>query len=90
MTTARRATPSQFSFASGTLTLDDVPLAKAIADLDRWYDVDIRLSDSALAAKEVGGVFAAGSLSDVSGILEVGLNVLRVVRNGRVLTLLPR
>lgn len=81
--------PGAFSFASGVLTVEDMPLPRAIPELDRWYDADIRLGDSALVTQRMQGKFAAGSLSDLKGILELTFNV-RVVREGRVLTLFPR
>ena len=85
----RIATPSQFSFATGLLTIDDAYLPAAIPDLDRWYDTDIRLGNPALAKRDIGGTFAAGSIADLATNLELMLNV-RVVRDGRVLTLYPR
>jgi transmembrane sensor len=83
------ANPDQFSFAFGMLTLDNVPLAQAIPELNRWYDADIRLGDSALATQRVIGGFKAGSLTDLAGILELTFNV-RVVRDGQTLTLYPK
>jgi ferric-dicitrate binding protein FerR (iron transport regulator) len=85
----RSAEPGVFGFATGVLTLDDLFLPKAIPELDRWYDVDIRLGDPELAKRGVGGKFAAGSIADLTAILELTLDV-RVMRDGRVLTLMPR
>ena len=82
--------PAQFSFAAGVLTLDGVPFPAAIAELDRWYDADIRLGDPALAARRKSLLSEKmGSLADLSDILAQMFDV-RVVRNGRVLTLYPR
>jgi ferric-dicitrate binding protein FerR (iron transport regulator) len=83
------ADSAQFSFAMGVLTLDNVSLLKAIPELNRWYDAEIRLGDPVLANRRVVGGFTAGSLTDLSVILEHTFNV-RVVREGRVLTLYPR
>ena len=83
------ANASMFSFARGVLALDGVALPQAIVELSRWYDADIRLGDQALMTRHVKGEFAAGSLSDLTTILEWTFNV-RVVRDGRVLTLYPR
>jgi ferric-dicitrate binding protein FerR (iron transport regulator) len=85
----RPADVSRFTFASGMLTIDDLPLSAAIRELDRWYDADIRLGDTALATQLVKGEFAAGSLTDLAAMLEWTFNV-RAVRAGRVLTLFPR
>ncbi|HXC26039.1 MAG TPA: FecR domain-containing protein [Gemmatimonadaceae bacterium] len=77
---------SLFTFATGTLTLNGLSLPAAIVELDRWYDADIRLADSTLTARRIGGEFATGSLADLVTILKMTLNV-RVVRDGRVLTI---
>lgn len=81
--------PSTFTFASGVLSFDGVPLRDAIVMLDRWYDTDIRLGDPSLNSRQVAGGFTAGSLSNLTESLELMFNV-RVVRDGRVLTLYPR
>lgn len=80
---------SHFSFESNILTLNRIPLAQAIHELNRWYDADIKLGDKSLESIKVGGQFPAGSISDIVEQLEAGLNVI-VNRNGRSLTLYPR
>ena len=79
---------SPFSFATGLLTLPGLSLSDAIRELDRWYDVDIRLGDPRLANRHISGEFAAGSLADLATILELTFD-FHTVRNGRVLTLYP-
>ena len=51
----------QFNFETRVLTLKGVLFPAAIAELDRWYNVDIRLGDEALKTQHITGVFAAGS-----------------------------
>ncbi|HXC26302.1 MAG TPA: FecR domain-containing protein [Gemmatimonadaceae bacterium] len=80
---------SQFTFAAGILTINGLPLRAAIVELDRWYDADIQLGDPTLAMHPLDGEFAAGSLADLTALLELVYNV-HVVRAGRVLTLYPR
>lgn len=82
----RAVDPAQFTFASGVLTLEGVPLAQAIPELDRWYDADIQLGDSAVSHHVLAATFATGSLADLTEVLTLALDV-RVVRNGRTLTL---
>jgi len=84
-----RVDPSRFSFATGVLTFDGVPLRDAIVMLDRWFDADIRLGDATLGTQKVAGGFTAGSLSNLTESLELMFNV-RVVQDGRVLTVYPR
>lgn len=80
---------SQFSFVSGVLTLNGGLLPDVIPDLDRWYDVDIRLGDPSFRTRRLTGEYATGSLADVALLLEMTFNA-RVVRDGRVLTLYPK
>jgi ferric-dicitrate binding protein FerR (iron transport regulator) len=79
----------RFSFATGVLTLTDMPLASAIPELNRWYAADIRLGDPQLSAHRISAKLPAGSLTDLAAILETTFHV-RVVREGQVLTLYPR
>ena len=83
------ADASQFSFATGALTLPEMTLAEAIPELDRWYNVDLQLGDSTLASRHIVGEFIAGSSVDLRTILEMTFGV-RVVRAGRTLTLFSR
>jgi ferric-dicitrate binding protein FerR (iron transport regulator) len=83
----QRADPTQFTFATGVLTMNGVTLKDAIPDLDRWYSVDIRLGDSALAHKRIFGGFTSGSSSDMIMLLQLLFEQMRVVRDGRVITL---
>jgi ferric-dicitrate binding protein FerR (iron transport regulator) len=85
----RPSDASPFTFATGILTLDGLPLPVALVELGRWYDADVRLGDSTLATQFVKGEFSAGSLVDLKAILEGTFDV-RVVRDGRVLTLYSR
>jgi transmembrane sensor len=83
------ANPARFSFASGLLVLDNVPLSEAIAELNRWFDVDLRLGDPSLGKTIlVAGSFQSGSVTDLMGLLQETFNV-RVVRNGKTLTIYP-
>ena len=83
------ADPSQFSFVSGVLTLNRVSLSQAIAELDRWYGVDVRLGNPMIGAQEINGTLSAGSVTDLMAILQLTYNV-RVLRDGPVLTISPR
>ena len=80
------ADPGQFSFATGVLTVNGVLLRDEIPELNRWYNADIRLADSTVAMRRITGGFTAGSLADLTELLELTFNI-RVVRDGRVITL---
>ncbi len=76
----------QLSFMRGVLTLDYRPLPEAIAELNRWYDVDIRLGDRALSKLNIGGRFVAGTRETLIDLLEISFDV-RVVQEGQILTI---
>jgi transmembrane sensor len=80
---------TDLAFAGGQLVFSWVPLRDAIADLDRWYDVDIRLADSALANQRLKGSLPPGAPSDLIRMLEITLGA-RVVQEGRVVTVYQR
>lgn len=78
-----------FAFTNGIMTLPSTTLGEAISDLNRWYGADIRIADPAIRRLHVEGDFLAGSTSDLAQHLELGFD-LRVLRQGRILTLLPK
>ena len=41
----------------GELVLDNVSLTDAVRELARWYDIEVRIGDPALAARRVSAVF---------------------------------
>ncbi len=88
--TRPRVTPAdttQFSFASDVLTLNRTTLREAIPRLNRWYNADIRLSDPQFETRRISSEFAAGSLADLTTVLDATFDDIGVVRNGRILTL---
>jgi len=76
------------SWSDGRLLFENSPLADVVADLGRWYDLDIRLGDPRLKSKSLTASFdddpAAAMLVALEGALDV-----RAVRVGRVVTLYP-
>ncbi len=80
---------TQLPIVSGMLTFDDVPLVAAIPELNRWYNVEIKLADSALEQRRILGDFPPGSQTDLADILATAFRV-QVVREGRTLTLSTR
>ena len=85
----RPTVAGQFTFADGVLTLPEMSLAEAIPHLNRWYGADIRLGDQAVGSQRIEGRFITGAIADLADNLQWTFN-LRVLRNGRVLTLYSR
>ncbi len=83
------ANPNVFAFAAGRLVLERMSLTAAIAELNRWYDAEIRFADPTIGHSLIEGSFIDGSPADLSEQLSWSLG-FRVVRDGRVLTLYRR
>lgn len=77
-----------FGWRDGALVFENVALGDAIPRLERWYDVEIKVSDSALAARRLTARFRNDSLTDVIGAIEVALGATSH-RSGRTITLSP-
>ncbi len=80
--------PERFDFVTGLLTIDNMPISDAVIELSRWYNVDIRVGAPELNSLRMKGQFKSESVADLAVILEWSLGV-RVVRDGRTLTLYP-
>lgn len=80
---------AELSWTSGRLSFNETPLRDAIRDLNRWYNVDIKLASSSLGALPVTGSFPEGSSSTLPSILELILDA-RAEVNGRVITIHTR
>ena len=81
----------QLAWTRGVLAFDGTPLGEVVRTLERWYNVEIRVADSALAARRLTATFQNESIDLVLQriALTVGLRVERadgsviLLRNGR-------
>lgn len=76
------------SWTEGTLVFDATRLEDAVPRLERWYDVDIALSDSTLAGRRLTATFRHESLTQVLELLSLSL-ALHVDHHGRSIVLAP-
>lgn len=74
------------AFARGQMQFVRAPLRAVIAELERWYDIDIRLSNSALGNRRITATLDDQTLPDLLAQLSITLN-LRITRTGRVVVL---
>ena len=77
------------AWTKGDLGLDATRRGDAVPQLERWYDVDIRLGDSSLADRRLTATFRRASLAQVLELLSLSLDV-RVEREGRSVLLKPK
>jgi transmembrane sensor len=80
-------TARYLSWSDGRLSFDNTPLPDVVAELSRWYDLDIRLGDPRLASRTLTAAFDDPPAA-VLVALESALGV-RATRVGRVVTLYP-
>jgi transmembrane sensor len=78
-----------FAWTQGSLAFDGTRLAEVVPALERWYDITIQLSDSALAERRLTATFRRESLSQVLELLALSLDV-RVQHDGRSVLVAPR
>jgi ferric-dicitrate binding protein FerR (iron transport regulator) len=76
------------AWTRGALLFDDAPLARVIAQLERWYDLDIEVGDPALAHERVTISFMTKSVDEAVKALAQVLDV-RAMRTGRVVRFGP-
>jgi len=77
------------AWISGTLAFDDDALGDVARELGRWFDVDVRLADSHLAALRVTAIYNDPTLASVLDALSATLGI-RYARVGRTITLQSR
>lgn len=88
--TTRTVDPALYTaWIQGNLVFRDVPLSEAVAELRRWYDVDIEIGDSSLGNMPISAAFAVQSLHEALSVVTTVLP-LRAVRRGNVVTLYRR
>src|SRR5690348_14141904 len=76
------------AWTRGDLAFDGTRLADVVPALERWYDIDISLSDTALAERRLTATFRRESLPQVLQLLALSLDV-RVQRDGRTVLITP-
>lgn len=69
------------AFSSGRLIFKDTPLSDVARELERWYGVEARITDSSLADKHLTVEFERETLDEVLRIIGMSLDV-RFVRDG--------
>jgi transmembrane sensor len=72
---------NELAWRSGRLELRHVPLARAIRDIGRWYDIEISFADSSLASVPVTVSFGNESVEDAMRVLATTLGA-RYERQG--------
>jgi ferric-dicitrate binding protein FerR (iron transport regulator) len=78
-----------FGWTTGRLTFDKTPLREIIPELERRYDIDIRVADPALADRRLTITLTSESTPDMLELVTVPLSAT-YVRHGRSVVLSPR
>ena len=76
------------AWTRGALVFEDAPLPRVLAQLGRWYDLDIQTTDRSLDAERVTIAFSFSAADDALLALARVLDA-RFTRTGRAVRLLP-
>lgn len=82
-------TAEDVSWTVGKLAYRDTPLSEVQADLQRWYGLDLRISDSALAQRTLTATFRGDSASQVVHLIALALGA-EAVQKGDTIYLQPQ
>ena len=75
------ATAEDFAWMHGELIFRDTPISTVIADLRRWYGVEVRVADTALLQRRFTGMFTTEPRERVLDVIAMTLPA-RVERRG--------
>jgi transmembrane sensor len=89
--TVRRGTVTadDVAWTRGLLSYRDASLSEVRADLQRWYGIDLRIADSALATRTLTASFRGDSASQVVRVIALALGA-DVVQQGDTVLLQPQ
>jgi ferric-dicitrate binding protein FerR (iron transport regulator) len=91
LVTANVSRNSALGWIAGRLVLTDAPITEAISEIERHYDLEISLADSALGVGDISAVFGDEPVSRVLDdlALALGARYTRSGPDGRIVTFLP-
>ncbi len=88
--TRRRVDPAIFlGWRQGILTFDDTPLNEVVAELVRWYGVQVRIGDPSLRSRRITASFRDQSVDEVTAVIAASLG-LECVKIGDVRTFVAK
>jgi len=76
------------AWTQGTLAFDNAPVSEVVAEISRWYEVDLRVGSSTLATRHLTIAFDREPLETILQEIAAVLNA-RVERRGGVIYLTP-
>jgi transmembrane sensor len=71
----------------GQPAIQDLPLSEALADIERWYDVELAVGDSQLASRRITTTMERSSLDETLAVIALALDA-RYVQRGDTLVFL--
>src|SRR5262249_46967758 len=77
------------AWATGRLVFHATPLDEVARDLSRWYDLDVRITDTTLAERLFSGSYTTESPDAVLALITAATHA-HFVRHGRLVTISPR
>jgi ferric-dicitrate binding protein FerR (iron transport regulator) len=84
---SRSAAELYLGWMSGQPLVLDLPLTEALAEIERWYDVNLAVGDTALAARRITTPINRSSLTETLAVVALALDAT-YVRSGDTLVFL--
>lgn len=81
-------TDADLEWTRGRLVFDEATLARVVADLRRWYGVDVRVNDTTLAGRHITATFEGEQVEQVLNAIALTLGA-RTVQRGDTVFLEP-
>lgn len=72
------------AWTEGRLIFNDTPLSQVAQELERWYGVEVRITDKALLERHVTATFESESLNEILRVIGLMLDA-RYVRTGNLI-----
>lgn len=82
------AVNAYLSWTEGRLTFDRTPLSEVFNELERWYDLDIRLTESVAGDARLTATFTDEPLREILNVVAESMK-LRYETEGRSITVFP-
>ena len=80
---ARAAAEDELAWTRGQLAFRDAPLTQVATELRRWYGLDLRITDRALAARRLTATFERENADQVLAVIGSALGI-ELARQGNV------
>ena len=74
------------AWQSGEIVFDNTPLSEVARELERWFDIEVRIADTSIVSRPLTARYRSDSLDDLLSAIGMSTEV-KAQRQGRLVTL---